>query len=422
MHDPIVVRGLGKRYRRYDPNRPNTWKSALIHGFRGLTPAGTFWALRDVTFTVQRGKMVGIVGRNGAGKSTLLRLIGGVGHPNEGTLEVHGRVGALIDLGGGFNDELTGRENAVIGCVVRGMTRAEVKRDLDDIVKFAELEAFIDDPLRTYSTGMKMRLAFSVAIHAQPDILLIDETLTVGDLAFQRKCLDRIFQLKAGGCAVLLVSHDETLIRQTCDEAVWLREGHVAASGAADLVVGRYVAEIENETLQRTPTSGPNARTVGGVELKLHENRFGSLEVEIVQVRLLNAAGEHVSELVSGESLRVEIEFVTHELGAVPIFGVTLADANERVCCDLYTSDTGVLVPSVHGCARITLDIDRLELAGGQYALDVAAYEADWSYAYDHHWKAYPLTIRPRDSGGGLLRPPHRWRIDHISSGRSDGS
>jgi lipopolysaccharide transport system ATP-binding protein len=411
MSDAIVVSGLGKRYRRYDPNRPTTLKGALISGFRRLRPTKSFWALREVSFRVGRGRMVGVVGRNGAGKSTLLRLVGGVGRPDEGGLDVRGRVGALLEVGEGFNGDLTGRENAIIGGIVRGLTRAEVERQIDDVIEFAELGSFIDDPFRTYSSGMKMRLAFSVAIHSEPDILLIDETLTVGDLAFQRKCLERIDRLRVDGCAILLVSHDERLIRQTCDEAIWLRGGRAVASGAADVVVGQYVAEIETETRHRTPAVGPSTWTAGGVQLKLHENRFGSLELEIVGVRLLDDDDVPITDLASGDALKIEIDYDAHGPVVAPVFGITVTDADQRTCCDLYTSDADLSVPTVHGRGTITLDIERLDLAGGQYMLDVAAYERDWAYAYDHHWKAYALTIRPRDSGGGLIRPPHRWRM-----------
>jgi lipopolysaccharide transport system ATP-binding protein len=206
-----------------------------------LRPAETFWALRDVSFTVAPAQMVGLIGHNGAGKSSLLRLIGGVGRPDAGRIEVSGRLGALLDLGAGFHAELTGRENAMINGVISGLTRAEVRRQFDSIVDFAELAAFIDSPLRTYSSGMIMRLAFAVAVHIEPDVLLIDEDLSVGDIAFQEKCLRRVAEFKARGCTILLVSHNADLVSQLCDEALWLRAGRVAAHGPAAPVVEQYV-------------------------------------------------------------------------------------------------------------------------------------------------------------------------------------
>jgi lipopolysaccharide transport system ATP-binding protein len=191
------------------------------------------------------------VGVNGAGKSTLLRLLGGVGRPDEGSVKVQGRINGLLDLGAGFHPDLSGRENVYINGVINGLTRREVARQLDSIVAFSELEAFIDSPLRTYSTGMQMRLAFAVATHTHPDILLIDEVLAVGDLVFQHKCIERIARFKTDGCTIVLISHDVGLVHQLCDEAVWLHAGRLLAHGAADLVVDQYVSEAESlsETL-----------------------------------------------------------------------------------------------------------------------------------------------------------------------------
>ncbi len=199
MSIAIAVQGLGRQFRRYHLDRPWTLQEAVQRGLRRMAPAEHFWALREVSFSVAHGHALGVVGPNGAGKSTLLRLLGGVGRPNEGTIEVHGRIGALLELGAGFHPDLTGRENLFINGLISGLTRSEVTTRLDSIVDFAELQDFIDNPLRTYSSGMQMRLAFAVAIHTDPEIFLIDEVLAVGDLSFQRKCLERITQLKRAG-------------------------------------------------------------------------------------------------------------------------------------------------------------------------------------------------------------------------------
>jgi len=190
--------------------------------------------------------MVGVIGGNGAGKSTLLRLLGRVGRPDEGSATVYGRVDALLDLGAGFHPDLTGRENVFISGVINGLLRREVAKQFDSIVAFSELEEFIDSPLRTYSTGMQMRLAFAVATHTHPSVLLIDEVLAVGDLAFQRKCLDRIAQFKAEGCTIILVTHDTGLVAKMCDEAVWLHAGRVMAHGPADEVARQYIVDAES--------------------------------------------------------------------------------------------------------------------------------------------------------------------------------
>jgi lipopolysaccharide transport system ATP-binding protein len=411
MSDAIVVRGLGKQFRRYHADRPVTLKEALLHGLRRLGPAEQFWALRNVSFSIAPGCMVGVIGPNGAGKSTLLRLVGGVGRPDEGNVKVNGRIGALLDLGAGFHPDLTGRENVFVNGVISGFTRREVARRFDSIVAFAELEQFIDNPLRTYSTGMQMRLAFAIAAHMEPEILLIDEVLAVGDMAFQRKCLERIAQFKAEGCTIILVSHDATMVQQLCDQVLWLRAGQVAAYGEADVVVGQYVAEMSAETRRRTPAVRPALRTPTGAELQVNENRFGSLEMEIVAVRLLDTDSFLVTELKSGDPLRVEIEYLALESISAPIFGVTITREDGFICYDTSTAAAGLTLPTLQGEGKIVLHLERLDLNGGEYYVDIGVYEQDWAYAYDYHWHVYSLLVRLVGGEKGVLRPPHRWEV-----------
>ncbi len=241
----VVVTGLSKQFRRYHPHRPSTVQEALAQGIRRLGAVERFWGLQDVSFDVGAGQMLGIVGANGSGKSTLLRLIGGVGRADRGRVQVFGRLGALLDLSVGFHSELTGRENAIMAGILGGLTRQQVVRRLDAIVDFAELEPFIDNPVRTYSSGMQMRLAFATAVHTEPEILLLDEVLSVGDLAFQRKCLDRMTEFRTRGCTILLVSHDQAAVRELCDRALWLDGGRVRGHGQAEEVMAKYVTHMD---------------------------------------------------------------------------------------------------------------------------------------------------------------------------------
>jgi lipopolysaccharide transport system ATP-binding protein len=243
MIPPIRVTGLGKTFRRFHPDRPSTIQEAVakgMHGISRLRSVERFWALKDVSFDVDAGRTVGLIGANGSGKSTLLRLIGRIGRPDTGRIEVRGRIGALLDLAAGFHPDLTGRENAVLAGILNGLTRRQLLERLDSIVAFAEVEDALDSPMRTFSSGMQMRLAFAVAVHTNPNILLIDEVLSVGDLAFQRKCLGRIDEFKADGCSILLVSHETSTIEELCDEAIWLDSGKLMAKGAAGDVVQKY--------------------------------------------------------------------------------------------------------------------------------------------------------------------------------------
>jgi lipopolysaccharide transport system ATP-binding protein len=240
MTKPVIsVQGLGKKFRRNFTKRPFSIKQVLT---RRLFKKGYeyFWSLDDVTFEVARGQMVGLIGRNGSGKSTLLRLIGGVGRPDKGSLQVDGRIGALLDLGAGFHSDLTGRDNVYISGVVAGLTRRQVAERFDEIVAFADLESFLDNPLRTYSSGMRMRLAFAVATNIDPDILLIDEILSVGDLTFRSKCLERINRFKEKGCTMLLVSHDMEQVKTFCDSVLWLNNGKIKGYGSPDEITTAY--------------------------------------------------------------------------------------------------------------------------------------------------------------------------------------
>jgi lipopolysaccharide transport system ATP-binding protein len=409
MGGVISAAGLGKQYRRYHSNRPFTLQEAILRGLRGLRPVEHFWALREISFEIEAGKIVGVLGPNGAGKSTLLRLIGGVGKPDEGSLQVSGRTGALIDLGAGFHADLTGRDNVFINGIISGLTRREVEQRFDSIVEFAELGDFIDSPLRTYSTGMQMRLGFAIAVHTDPEILLIDEVLAVGDIAFQQKCMERIAQFKTVGCTILLVSHDPGLISRLCDEAMWLQSGRMAAYGPAHFVADQYLGELKNETERRTPEEWPVLKTSNGAELRVNENRIGSMEMEIVDVCLTSLDGGPVTEIESGAPLRVEIDYVCPQPIESPIFAVRITSEEDAILYDTSTEASGFPLPTLQGKGSLALEFERLDLSRNRYYVDVAVYKQDWLYAYDYHWHAYPVTLHAEEEPTGPLQPPHHW-------------
>jgi lipopolysaccharide transport system ATP-binding protein len=251
MNQAIIVQDLGKRFRRYRKDRPFTFQEAVVSGFGKLHAVDWFWALRQVSFSVERGEALGVIGANGAGKSTLLGLIGGISRPDEGRLEVDGRIGGLLELGAGFHPDLSGRENVIINGIICGLTRYQVDQRFAAIVAFAELEDAIDDPLRTYSTGMRMRLGFSIAAHTEPEILLVDEVLAVGDMAFQQKCLERIRQYQERGCTIVIVSHNTAQIRKFCDRVIWLQSGRIEAYDGPDQVVDEYEQAMQNKLIRK---------------------------------------------------------------------------------------------------------------------------------------------------------------------------
>jgi lipopolysaccharide transport system ATP-binding protein len=267
----IIAEGLGKTYPRISADRPATFQEAFQRGFRRRHRVESFWSLEDVSFHIGPGQMVGVLGSNGAGKSTLLRLVAGVGRPTKGSVQLTGRVGSILDLGVGFHPELTGRENIFVSGVTSGFTRREVAERYDSIVEFSELdEAVINSTLRTYSTGMHLRLAFSVATHTEPEVLLVDEVLAVGDLRFQRKCFQRLIRFKEIGCAGLIATHAPELVARLCDQAIWLQEGKVYQQGPAEQIAREYLAASAkegremDEGLVPVPTSPAKTVSVDG--------------------------------------------------------------------------------------------------------------------------------------------------------------
>jgi len=405
MQEAIIVENLGKWFSRYHSQKPVTIMEAVLSGLQRMKPVEQFWALKGISFIVGSGEMLGVIGHNGAGKSTLLHLLGGVAHPTEGRIKVQGRIGALLDLGAGMHGDLTGRENLFVMGIAAGLTRKAVARRLEAIITFAELEAFIDNPVRIYSTGMMMRLAFSVAVHTEPEVLLVDEFLSVGDLSFQAKCLNRIAEMKDRGCAIVLVSHDVGQVERLCDRALWLKNGTVMAYGEPTLVAGQYMAQMRSQTQQLTPER-PEGLTAGGGKLKLNENRFGSLEVEIETVRLLPQATIH-----SGEPLCLEIRYQNQKAVSAAIFGVSVTRSDNQKLLEINTNHQQASAIPLQEQGILRLQIDRLDLASGEYFVDVGIYEQNWSYAYDFHWHTYSLLVKSTLSSKGVLNPPMRWEM-----------
>ena len=398
----ITVEGVWKSYPRWRGDR--TLRGALtrrvpLAGRRGERN----WVLRDVSLEVRPGEAVGLIGANGAGKSTLLRLAAGLGRPTRGRVEVEGEVASILTLGDSLDLSLTGRENAYTAAVVAGLRRAEARAILPAALRFAELEDFADAPVRTYSEGMKLRLAFGVVAQLRPRVLIVDEVIAVGDLRFQARCLERIRELRSDGTAVLLASHSLETVGNECDRALWLQGGRVRFEGPAEEVAGGYADAMRSETMERTPASAPDG---GGPDLELKRNRFGSLELTIESVTLPD-------EVESGSSLNVTVDVasqVDHEV-VDPIATVTVSRARDgMVCCDLSTEGAGVQLGRVGSEGlEVSLGLERLELVPGDYLVDVGIHSPDWEYAYDFHWQAYPLRVTGRSAGDGLVRPAHRW-------------
>src|SRR5687768_14991831 len=361
----IEVRGVRKTYQRYSRRRQfATLKSALLSGrmLSDLRPDETFDALKGVSFDVAAGKTFGIVGRNGSGKSTMLKLIAGIGRPTDGTVIVRGRVSALIELGAGFHPEISGRENVFINGMMLGLSKREVASRFDEIVAFAELEDFIDEPVKTYSSGMYMRLGFSVAINVDPDVLLVDEVLAVGDEAFTHKCLDKFADFRRRGRTVLLVTHSLDMVTRFCDEALWLDHGLIRGQGDPRRVIDAYlldVAAAENRALDR----GRAVSTAPSVEqpedmTKAGPGRWGSREAEIVLVEFVQSDGVAAHVFESGVPLAIRMRVRALRPLQDFVFGVALFSADGVCCFGTNTDIEGAEPHEFTGDAEVGFVID----------------------------------------------------------------
>jgi lipopolysaccharide transport system ATP-binding protein len=388
----IVVENLGKCYTRASTQKPRTFMEAALKGFQNMRPEAEFWALKDVSFSVAPGQMLGVLGHNGAGKSTLLQVVSGIVRADRGSVQVAGRMGALLDIGAGFHPDLTGRENILISAVVGGLTRREAKAQFDSIVAFSELEAFIDNPLRTYSTGMQMRLGFAVAIHTVPDVLLVDEFLSVGDIAFQSKCLDRIMQLKNNGCAIVLISHNADQVRTLCDQALWLRHGETKAYGDPESIATRYMGNMDLKAQGQA----------------LHQY---SQEIRIEKVYAMQGSDRYTGSIDSGEAVKFVVRYHSDMILPNAVFNLSLCDEEGQIAFNASTAGAGLKVPIWEGFGEVGLWIDRLDLAGKQYYINIGIHSADWSKTYDYHWQRYPFAIHWTPEENSILNPPRHWEM-----------
>jgi ABC-type polysaccharide/polyol phosphate transport system ATPase subunit len=435
----IEVRGVTKTYRRYGRRKQfGTLKSALLSGsgLRALRPDETLIALNDVSFDVAAGRTFGIVGRNGSGKSTMLKLIAGIGKPTTGTVVVNGRVSALIELGAGFHPEISGRENVYINGMMLGLSKRDVAARFDEIVEFAELQDFIDAPVKAYSSGMYMRLGFAVAIHVDPDVLLVDEVLAVGDEAFTHKCLDKFAELRRKGRTVLLVTHSLDLVSRFCDEALWLDAGVVRVQGDPRRVIDAYLLDVsqsEDAALRRTASDPAASRVEAAVEavakassadtshsssskrpdappdmFRADEGRWGSREVEIVGVELFGSNGRGAHVFQSGDPLEVRMHVKANQPVADVVFGVGIFNADGVCCYGTNTQIDGATKAALNGSGEVRFAIDRLDLIDGTYKLDVAAHRENGA-PYDYHRLLYTIRVSSRAKEAGIFRPPHRW-------------
>ena len=379
----VVVDGLSKRFRIYH-ERNNTLKAAVMR--RNRARYEDFWALRDVSFEIPQGLTFGLVGDNGSGKSTLLKTMAKILFPDAGRVSTRGKVAALLEVGSGFHPELSGRENVYLNGSILGMTRAEIDRKFDDIVGFSGVERFIDQPVKNYSSGMYVRLGFAVAIHVDPEILLVDEVLAVGDAAFQEKCVEKFVQFKKEGRTVVVVSHSMASLRSMCDEVAWVAEGRLVETGEAPPILDRYQDATRSDL--RIDTGD-----------RVH---WGSGEVTLDEVTV-QPVGREGGTVRSGDAVAVRMAYTAHQRIDRAVFGLLLVTHDGVHLWANNSRDAGVQIGPIEGPGTVVYEVPRLPLQHGSYTLEAAVTDISTTHVYDYLRPAAELLVEHgpiRESSG----------------------
>jgi lipopolysaccharide transport system ATP-binding protein len=386
----IQIDGLSVCY-RVPQERIPSFKEYAIRWIKGQVRYQDFWALREVSLEIHPGEVVGIIGPNGAGKSTLLKTVARVLRPTRGRVRVNGRVAPLLELGAGFDYELTGRENVYLNSAVLGYSQKDIDARFERIVEFAGLREFIDLPLRTYSTGMVARLGFSVATDVRPEILIVDEILGVGDAEFQTKSFERIQSFRAAGTTILLVSHSLERVREVCSRAFWLDRGKIVAAGAAEGVVSQYLEHNREKEAQQLSAQRSTAETEGAASEAV--TRWGSRKIEITGVRITDERGAEQTIFETGQPLVLHIDYFAHQPIVAPLFGMAIHRQDGVHITGPNTAQAGLTLPELKGQGRIVYQVRRLPLLEGLYHVSVAVVNHDDSEIFDYHDRTYPFRV-----------------------------
>jgi lipopolysaccharide transport system ATP-binding protein len=406
----LQVSRLSKRYRIGEYSADTQFREVIMRAMSKLArrqpeQEQIVWALQDVSFEVQQGEVLGIIGRNGAGKSTLLKLLSRITYPTSGSLKARGRVVSLLEVGTGFHEELTGRENIFLNGSILGMKKKEIERRLDKIVEFSGIGKFIDTPIKRYSSGMRLRLGFAVAAHLSPDILLVDEVLAVGDADFQKKCLDAMDGLRTSGRTVLFVSHNMAAVENLCSRCIWMEGGRIRADGPARSVVSEYM-----KTFARAST--------GSVDLENIESRSGNGDGKFTHIEFMNGAGETTNYIRSGDKVVLRLHYRAHKMLRDLVVGINLHNEYGTLIAASNNWATGDDIPVVEaGDGFADFEIDCLYLLPGRYFLSL--WLGKWSNLHDVLKNCIHFDVEPSnyygsgrgiDSSFGMLFFPSRWK------------
>jgi len=380
---PVVeLSDVAVRYRAAQERIPS-FKEYAIRWLRREIRFDEFWALKNISLSVRPGEVLGIIGPNGAGKSTLLKVVARVLRPTLGRVRIHGRVSPLLELGAGFDLELTGRENVFLNSAILGFSKQDINNRFDRIVDFSGLHSFIDAPVRTYSTGMAARLGFAVATDVRPEILIVDEILGVGDAEFQTKSFERIQSFQAAGSTILLVTHSLDRVRDMCSRAIWLDHGKLIMDDAPEKVVSQYLEQTRELEINRlSDQKEPDDR-----------NRWGNRRVEIINVRIFDGDGRECNTFETGQPFRLEMDYVANQPTMSPVFGLAIHHNDGTHITGPNTNQFGLTLPELTGSGTVKFTVPALPLLSGLYRLTVAVVDHDDTEIFDIHGRAYPFRV-----------------------------
>jgi len=399
----IEVKNISKTFKIYHSKARNL-KDLLL--FRERSTYELFPALKDVSFSLGKGEMLGIIGQNGAGKSTLLKILARILQPDSGTVKIKGKVSALLELGAGFHPDLTGLENIYINGTILGLKRKQISENVDKIFEFSELEKFKDTPVKNYSSGMYMRLAFAVAVNVDPDIILVDEVLSVGDESFQRKCKNKFYDFKNKGKSIVFVSHDLNTVENLCDKVIYLDDGEIKDFGEPIDVISTYLADINRVEARRAEEE--KSKDDG------RRNRWGSGEIEIKDVKIVNSKGEEENIFSINHKMIVSIDYEAKHKINRPVFGISINRKTDGILVTgPNTRFDDFVIGSVEGKGNIKFIIDRIILLPGDYLLTVAVYDYLMINPFDHLNEMFEFKViaGKEKEKYGLIKIPHKWEI-----------
>ena len=405
MRNDVVIRvlNLSKSYKI--GSIKSIWgKTFGLFGSRRKNPLSDseiLWALKDVTFEVKRGEALGVIGPNGAGKTTLLKILCGVTEKTRGELFLDGQIAPLIELGAGFHPELTGGENIYFNAMILGLRKHEIKRRFDEVVQFAGLEKFIDTPFKRYSSGMKVRLGFAIAVYSDPEILLIDEVLSVGDMSFRRKCLKKISELRRKGKTIIFISHNLNAVDGSCNRAIFLNNGEINAEGETTQVITTY-QNFVNEQMKK------------GVKREYGlPTDFSSKEADITGVQFFDKNNEEKATFSTGEKMVIRVSYFTPQRINKPVFSFGIYLFDGQACCVERTKYHGIEVDFIEGYGSFEIEIERIQLIAGIYTFGVIIYDSNLSLPYvNRRQDRFRVESYMPDTGDNcIFHPIVKWRV-----------